>query len=84
MALYVLFSIFNLDPLQLTLTIFFLFNLGLPTAFGFENFTDRLANLQEVTVAISRCDEGEADGHAVLTIEAWYIQDWDIKALHDC
>jgi hypothetical protein len=36
-----------------------------------------------VTVAISWCDEGEADGHVMVTFEAWHIQDWDMKALHD-
>lgn len=83
MGFYVLFSIFSLDPVQLTLTIFFSLILGLPAAFGLEDFTDRLANLQEVAVTISRCNEGEADGHAVATLEAWHIQDWDMKTLHD-
>lgn len=83
MGFYVLFSIFNLDPVQLILTVFFLFDLGLPAAFSFEDLTNRLANLQEVTVAISWCDEGEADGHVMVTFEAWHIQDWDMEALHD-
>jgi hypothetical protein len=53
-------------------------------AFGFKDFADSFADFQEVTVVISWCDEGKADGHAVVTLETWYIQDWDMKALHYC
>lgn len=76
----------NLDSSYIrTSTIFFLLQqLCLPTPLGLEYRADGFANFQEMAVAVSRCYQGQANRHVVVSLEARNIEHGTMQALCNC